>query len=71
MFLVRDIIEKVWESCFLTPEYKSGDEPERRIILADKRASEGKDSQWAETEVDMRSVLRLTMGSVRFYLPFN
>lgn len=45
MFLVRDIIEKVWESCFLTPEYKSGDKPERRIILADKRASEGKDSQ--------------------------
>lgn len=41
----EDIIEKVWESCFLTPEYKSGDEPERRIILADKGASEGKDSQ--------------------------
>lgn len=43
MFPVRILLRK---SCSLTPEYESGDEPGKRIIvLGDNGASGGKDSQ--------------------------
>lgn len=32
----KNSIEKVWESCFFTPEYRSGGDPGRRVILRDK-----------------------------------